>query len=246
VLRGEEILIGAPSRAFHLFAAILLALLLPGSEFSSPPWWGRRRAPRRAILAAVGSAAARSYPDDDASALGWISHVSRRPLRLLVTSAGRLAARIDPRGSRRGSASRRRRSRLVSAPAGLKGNTARLLGSRCLAHVAARRQVYFGQPAARAARRAAVNRSSASTRGQPGGLVAIENGNRAAVVSASSYPSACARAALRFDRAATIPRSAGRSKGITASSSRSSSRAPDYQMAKPVPRRQRRAAPSFA
>jgi putative ABC transport system permease protein len=131
VLRGEEVLDHrALSRGFHTFAAILLALLLPGLYLVIVPVVGEAQGVLvGAILAAVGILSLFVVvPMMMPAALGWISGALARPMRRLAPMSGRLAARSIAEGRSRIGVSTAAIALVAAAFTGLKGMTASLRG----------------------------------------------------------------------------------------------------------------------
>jgi putative ABC transport system permease protein len=131
VLRGEEVLDHRSlSRGFHAFAAILLALLLPGLYFVIVPVVGEAQGVLvGAILAAVGILALLVVvPMMMPSALGLLSSLIAGPLRRISVLSGRLAARSIADGRARIGVSTAAIALVAAAFTGLKGMTASLRG----------------------------------------------------------------------------------------------------------------------
>ncbi len=131
MLRGEEVLDQrALSRGFHTFAAILLALLLPGLYFVIVPVVGEAQGVLvGAILAAVGILALLVVvPMMMPAALGLLSNLIAGPLRRLSPMSGRLAARSIAEGRARIGVSTAAIALVAAAFTGLKGMTASLRG----------------------------------------------------------------------------------------------------------------------
>jgi putative ABC transport system permease protein len=180
ILRGEEVLDRrALSRGFHLFAAILLALLLPGLYFVIVPVVGEAQGVLvGAILAAVGILAMLVViPMTMPSALGWIARAIAGPLQRVATMAGRLAARSIAEGRARIGVSTAAIALVAAAFAGLKGMTASLRGEiEVWAQDALVDKVYLGN-LPNVPLQDLRKELERLYEGQKGGLVAIENGS---------------------------------------------------------------------
>jgi putative ABC transport system permease protein len=180
VLRGEEVLDRqALSRGFHLFAAILLALLLPGLYFVIVPVVGEAQGVLvGAILAAVGILSLLVVvPMMLPSALVVISTVLASPMRRLAPLAGRLAARSIADGRARIGVATAAIALVAAAFTGLKGMTASLRGEiEVWAQDALVDKVYLGGlPDVRV--QDLRTKLEQYFQGQGGGLVAIESGS---------------------------------------------------------------------
>ena len=180
ILRGEEVLDRrALSRGFHLFAGILLALLLPGLYFVIVPVVGEAQGVLvGAILAAVGILAMLVVvPMMLPSVLGWVSTAIARPLQRVATMAGRLAARSIAEGRARIGVSTAAIALVAAAFAGLKGMTASLRGEiEVWAQDALVDKVYLGN-LPNVSFQDLRTKLESMYEGQKGGLVAIENGS---------------------------------------------------------------------
>jgi len=180
VLRGEDVLDrSALSRGFHAFAAILLALLLPGLYLVIVPVVGEAQGVLvGAILAAVGILALLVVvPMMMPSALGLLSGVLARPLQRLAPFAGRLASRSIAEGRSRIGVSTAAIALVAAAFTGLKGMTASLRGEiEVWAGSALADKVFLGglPDVPLLALRKELERCF---QGQAGGFVAIESGS---------------------------------------------------------------------